>query len=225
MHTERASVLEEGFPVAARMSVAERRGLLVDAAIKVMAREGVPNTTTRMIVAEAGMQIGVFHYCFRSKEELVLEVMKAITDRNFGAVSEAIGEASQPAELIALALDAYWAHIRRAPLEHLVTYELTQHALRLPGGERNAQAQYRSYTDGMEALLTAAASDGGFGWQTPVPMLARYILAVIEGMTFQWLVDRDDDAAAGVLQELREHLHTVADLPPDRAELPDGATG
>jgi AcrR family transcriptional regulator len=211
------SLIEEGLPVAARMSVTERRGLLVDAAIKVMAREGVPNTTTRMIVAEAGMQIGVFHYCFRSKEELVLEVMKTITDRNFEAVGRAIDETSQPAELIALALDAYWAHIQRNPMEHLVTYELTHHALRRAGGE--AQAQYRSYIDGMEAILNVAAASGGFGWRTPVPTLARYILAVIEGITFQWLVDRDDAAASAVLRELRQQLHQMADLPQDRAEL------
>jgi AcrR family transcriptional regulator len=207
------------------MSVAERRGLLVDAAIKVMAREGVPGTTTRMIVAEAGMQIGVFHYCFRSKEELVLEVTKTITDRNFAAVGEALRQASDPAELIALAIDAYWTHIQRDPMEHLVTYELTQHALRRPGGENDARAQYRSYTDGMEAFLASAAATGGFAWKAPVPMLARYILAVIEGVTFQWLVNRDDDAAAWVLQELREHLHLMADLPLDRAELPDAPAG
>jgi AcrR family transcriptional regulator len=211
--------------VAARMPVAERRGLLVDAAIKVMSREGVPNTTTRMIVAEAGMQIGVFHYCFRSKEELVLEVMKTITDRNFQAVGEVLDQASQPAELIALALDAYWTHIQQEPMEHLVTYELTQHALRRPGGEGDARAQYRSYTDGMEAFLTTAAATGGFAWRAPVPMLARYILAVIEGVTFQWLVDRDDDAAAGVLHELREHLHRMADLPRGRPELPEAPAG
>ena len=45
----------------ARMSAADRRDKLVDAAIAVMSREGVANTTTRAIVAEAGMQIGVFH--------------------------------------------------------------------------------------------------------------------------------------------------------------------
>jgi AcrR family transcriptional regulator len=200
------------------MSVAERRELLVHAAIKVMAREGVPNTTTRMIVAEAGMQIGVFHYCFRSKEELVLEVMRTITERNFEAVGGVLEQASTPAELIALAIDAYWAHIQREPMEHLVTYELTEHALRLPGGEGNAQAQYRSYADGMEAFLTAVAATGGFAWQAPVGMLSRYVLAVIEGVTFQWLVDRDDEAAAGVLEELRHHLHRMAGLPVDRAE-------
>src|SRR3954452_25299425 len=109
----------------ARMSAAERRAILIDAAIAVMSREGVPHTTTRAIVAEAGMQIGVFHYCFRSKEELVLEVMRTISTRAFDAVSEVLTETQDPAELVRRCIAAYWHHIQQAPLEHMPTYELT----------------------------------------------------------------------------------------------------
>ena len=61
-----------------RMSVDQRRSLLIEAAINVMARDGVANVGTRAIVAEADMTIGVFHYCFRSKDELVVEVLRSI---------------------------------------------------------------------------------------------------------------------------------------------------
>ena len=91
-----------------RMSAAERRTLLVEAAIKVMSREGVAHTTTRAIVAEAGMQIGVFHYCFRSKEELVLEVMRTISTRAFEAVAEVLEDTDDPVELIQRCVAAYW---------------------------------------------------------------------------------------------------------------------
>src|SRR5438552_2040265 len=113
----------------ARMSAADRRALLVDAAIEVMCREGAAHTTTRAIVAEAGMQIGVFHYCFRSKEELVLEVMTTLGRRTYAAVNEVLPLSSDPVELIHLATRAYWTHIAAYPLEHLLTFELTQFAL------------------------------------------------------------------------------------------------
>src|SRR5690242_10724264 len=103
----------------ARMSAAERRTLLVEAAIAVMARDGVAHTTTRAIVAEAGMQIGVFHYCFRSKEELVLEVMRTISTRAFEAVAEVLTRTDDPAELIQRSVAAYWEHIEQDPLEHM----------------------------------------------------------------------------------------------------------
>ncbi|WP_327320490.1 TetR family transcriptional regulator [Streptomyces sp. NBC_01235] len=48
----------------ARMALKERREELIAAAIRVVTREGVARTTTRSIVREAGMTLGVFHYCF-----------------------------------------------------------------------------------------------------------------------------------------------------------------
>lgn len=196
----------------ARMSVDERRRRLVEAAIAVMAREGVANTTTRGIVAEAGMQIGVFHYCFRSKEELVLEVMRAINERSYTAVGEVLAQPLEAADLIRAAVQAYWSHIAQNPLEHLLTYELTQYALRTPEAEHAAVEQYRNYTEGMVALITAMAQQGGFTWRTPAEVQAKFILAAIEGITFQWLVDRDDIAVQPLLEELGDYLVAKAGL-------------
>ena len=196
----------------ARMSAAERRTLLVEAAIAVMARDGVAHTTTRAIVAEAGMQIGVFHYCFRSKEELVLEVMRTISTRAFDAVSEVLAETQDPAELIQRCIAAYWRHIQRDPLEHMLTYELTQYAMRQPGQEAAATAQYEHYIGSMAAFLEHAAVVGSFAWTTPVGVLARFVLANIEGITFQWLVNRDTERAQQVLALLAGHLMRDAGL-------------
>ena len=196
----------------ARMSAAERRTLLVEAAIAVMARDGVAHTTTRAIVAEAGMQIGVFHYCFRSKEELVLEVMRTISTRAFDAVAEVLTQTQDPRELVQRCLAAYWHHIEQDPLEHMLTYELTQYALRQPGQEAAAAAQYEHYIGSMAAFLEHAAGVGGFSWTTPVDVLARFVLANIEGITFQWLVNRDTEHAEKVLDLLAGHLMRDAGL-------------
>lgn len=196
----------------ARMSVEERRAKLIDAAIVVLARDGVAATTTRAIVAEAGMAIGVFHYCFRSKDELVLEVMRAINSRSYEAVGAVLQEPATPTERMRNAVRAYWSHIQAAPLEHLLTYELTHYALRQPGQNGAAIEQYASYYSGMEQLLGAFAQLGGFTWRTPMDALLRYTLAVIEGVTFQWLVHRDDVMAQRLLDHLADHLIADAGL-------------
>jgi AcrR family transcriptional regulator len=186
--------------------------MLVDAAIAVMSREGVAHTTTRAIVAEAGMQIGVFHYCFRSKEELVLEVIRTIGQRSFAAVAEVRTRSTDPAELIHLATRAYWEHIAANPLEHLLTFELTQYALRQPGHEDAATEQYASYYASTERLLTALCEVGDCTWRTPVDRLARFTLATVEGITMQWLVSRDDAMARALLDQLAQHLCDDAGL-------------
>ena len=56
---------DDGGERVARIPADERRQQLVEAAIRVMARDSVAQATTRAIVGEAGMPLGVFHYCFR----------------------------------------------------------------------------------------------------------------------------------------------------------------
>lgn len=219
----------------ARMSVEERRAALVDAALVVMKRQGVANTSTRDIVAEAGMQIGVFHYCFESKEQLIREVMREINERTNTAIGGALAGVEPGAAFIHAAVTAYWHHIEADPNEHLLTYELTQHALRnlrVPdpesaaaddvvtqikhrpeNGELDAAvSQYRNYLFTTEALLMMLADVCETSWRTAVSDLARLTLATIEGITLQWLVDGDDECARRSLSLLADVLARDADL-------------
>jgi AcrR family transcriptional regulator len=213
---------EEGQDVVTRMTVTERRGKLVDAAIAVMARDGVHNATTRSIVAEAGMQIGVFHYCFRSKDELLHQVMRTVSERSFSAVGSVLGSTTDPVELIRLAVRAYWERVIAEPEQRQLTYELTQYALRHSSDRATAATQYAGYVKNMRNLLQALASAGGFTWRRPVEVEARMVLAMTQGITFQWLVDRDDVMAAELLDELAEHLVWQADLAPTLRDPVEG---
>ena len=57
-----------------RVPAVERRELLLQAAWRILVRDGVAAATTRAICAEAGMKQGVFHYCFTNRDELLREV-------------------------------------------------------------------------------------------------------------------------------------------------------
>ena len=212
------------------MSAEERRNALVEAAIAVMKRRGVANTSTRDIVAEAGMQIGVFHYCFDSKEELIREVMRTISERTNTAVGEGLAGVGPGPAFVHAAVQAYWHHIQSDPNEHLLTYELTTHALRNLRGEDAqvsvvrpvqdapsdaadaAVSQYRHYLFTVEALLMMLADVCQTQWTTPVPQLARLCLAAIEGITLQWLVDGADECATQSLALLADVLARDANL-------------
>ena len=74
-----------------RIAVDERRELLVEAAIRVMVRDGVAKATTRSIVAEAGMALAAFHYSFRSKQELLENVIETITAHTLDLAVEVLG--------------------------------------------------------------------------------------------------------------------------------------
>ncbi len=191
-----------------RMSADERRGQLVEAAIRVMARDGVARATTRSIVAEADMPLGVFHYCFRSKQDLLGSVIETITVHSLSTVLEvAAGAADGDLRTTVRAyLQAYLDHVKAQPAEHMMTYELTQYALREEGFEEVARRQYQHYLDTIEAFLADLGDGLGLVWARPVPVVARYLVTLLDGLTLNWLVLGDEPTAAGVLDVAAEGL-------------------
>ena len=54
-----------------KLPVAERRGQIVEAAVVVALREGIDRMTTRRVAHEAGVAVGVLHYCFGTRDALL----------------------------------------------------------------------------------------------------------------------------------------------------------
>lgn len=190
----------------ARLPSAERRRQLTEAAIRAMARDGVPRTTTRSIAAEAGVSLSVFHYCFDSKQQLIESVITTITGHYVTVVKEAIRPRATLEETVRAGFQAYWDHVRAHPDEHMLTYELTQYALRQPGFEHLARRQYELYAEAYTELIDQLREGMGLRLRVPVPVLARYLAAMTDGLTLNYLVLGDDTAWTGLLDMVTAHV-------------------
>lgn len=190
----------------ARKPSAERRRQLTEAAIRAMTRDGVPRTTTRSIAAEAGVSLSVFHYCFDSKQTLIESVITTITDHYVDVVREAIQPQSTLQETIRAGFRAYWDHVAAHPGEHMLTYELTQYALREPGFAHLARRQYALYTDTYAELLEQLRETMAFELSVPVPVLARYLAAMTDGLTLNFLALGDEKACLDIIDTVTDHV-------------------
>lgn len=189
-----------------RVPVDLRRERLVEAAIRVMLRDGVAHATTRSIVAEAQMPLGAFHYCFRSKQELLEHVIATITDRTLQRALAVLVIGGSVEERLRAGFRAYWQHVLDEPDEHRLTYELTQYAARRPGLAGLARRQYETYLDANTRAIEALAAAAGGAWTVPVPVLARYVTAIIDGVTLLYLNEGDAEHAGAALDLAATHL-------------------
>ncbi|MER7462342.1 TetR/AcrR family transcriptional regulator [Streptomyces sp. NPDC097981] len=190
----------------ARMPLAQRRRQLTEAAIRAMARDGVPRTTTRSIAAEAGVSLSVFHYCFDSKQALLESVIETITEHYLTVVKEAIRPRTTLLETVRAGFQAYWDHVCAHPAEHMLTYELTQYALREPGFEHLARRQHELYCATYAELIEQVRLGMEFELRVPVPVLARYLAAMTDGLTLNFLVLGDGTGAAAILDMVADHV-------------------
>ncbi len=183
----------------ARLPVAERRAALVDAALRVMGRDGLAAGTTRAIVGEAGMSLASFHYAFSSRDDLLQELVRRVVGREFSAATAGMPADDGLTGCLRHAAAGYLEHLEREPGHEQLMLELMLHALRNPALRPVAREQYRAYTEAATRLLEQAAELTGERWARPVAELARLLITMVDGATTTWLVDRDTVATRAVL--------------------------
>lgn len=151
--------------VAARSPVqargAARRQALLDAAVKLLAREGARAVTHRAVAREAGTTHGAPRYYFATRDELLDEALRQIADRQVHAVEALLREPS-PADPHARAtrLAAFVAGTVTDDRDATIArYELFLEAARRPRLRPALEAWGDAYEELFAAELTAGARD------------------------------------------------------------------
>lgn len=199
-----------------RMSVLQRRDALVRAAMRVVAEHGVSAATTRAIVAEAGMSLASFHYAFDSHDQLMAELVNHVIEEEERSIAPALvlsGEVVSARDAVREGLQCYFDALRADPLREKAMFELTHYAMRSEGMESLARRQYARYYEMAASALTVAAESTGQVFSRPVAELAVLLVCLTDGLTLAWLVNRDDDAAAIIMDCAADTLGRFATSP------------
>ncbi|MGH3424061.1 MAG: TetR/AcrR family transcriptional regulator [Nocardioidaceae bacterium] len=193
-----------------RISSAERRGQLIDAAMRVAKRDGVAAVSTRTVAAEAQATPGIVHYVFASMADLLREMIKMLADEQVETVRAVQVQGADLRDSLVRSFEAMWATVEADPGAHQLTFEVTQHALREPRLAELAGWQYECYFDVSRQVLDAVSDAARIDWQLPVETLARLLVATNDGVVMAWLVDRDSDRARRTYMAFVDHLCLLA---------------
>ena len=193
-----------------RIPSSDRRQMLVEAALRVIARHGVAGATTRAIVAEADMSLASFHYAFRSHSEMMRELVAHVVDAQVASVFASLRLGNDIRDAVRNGLQAFLEYVTGDPGHEQVMQELMQYALRTPGLERLATEQYDAYRAGVSSVLVEGAAVSRVEWSIPVHDVARLIVTITDGVTLAWLADRDTAAAERVLDFAADSIAALA---------------
>ncbi|MCU1583174.1 MAG: hypothetical protein JWO01_2562 [Microbacteriaceae bacterium] len=194
-----------------RLSAEERRSALVQAALRVIARRGVTAATTRAIAAEAGMPLASFHYAFRSRDELIRELVAIVVESERLATMKSLTADVDIRSAVRAGLQAYFDLVVTEPGREQAMFELLHYALRTPGLGDLPRAQYESYYEVARVLLREGAARANVTWTLPLDEVAKLVVSLTDGLTLGWLADRDDAAAARLMDSAADFLATLAE--------------
>lgn len=164
-----------------------RRQQFIDAAVTVIAREGVDGATTRRIAEEAQAPLATLHYCFQTKENLLWAVFEQLSDlvrvdiENASAEGESVGAIAGHLIRETARWGVHHHDHNRAQIEIWLWAERNDQTL--------AVRLYDTFIKSCEELLRSANS--------PLPedqleTVSRVIVAVIDGLGMQ-LITRGEE--------------------------------
>jgi AcrR family transcriptional regulator len=157
-----------------------RRGEIVAAYLRVVAREGIEQATSRALAAEAGMSSGALWHYFGNFDEVLLAAFRAVFDRTNARIAEA---SSQNRGLDALtAMLSEILPLRKVTSdEALVVVSLWGRVPSNPGlGAFQSQAEER-WRQSFTRFLTQAQEDGELDTAAPADVLADTLLVLCIG--------------------------------------------
>ncbi|MEV6754692.1 TetR/AcrR family transcriptional regulator [Streptomyces sp. NPDC051214] len=186
----------------AHIPAAERRPQLVQAAIELMAREGVDAGSTRAIAAELGVAQATVHYTFGTKRDLYRAVIEQMTVELVELVRGAAPEETEgPADFeqaMRRMAEALWQALREQPGRFRLFIELTTYAVRNPDLHELLRRHQRDLEETAAELIAGvlALTDGAHAAEPLV--VARFFLQGFDGLSLRHLVmgDGQGDSAA-----------------------------
>ncbi|MGA7985834.1 MAG: TetR/AcrR family transcriptional regulator [Burkholderiales bacterium] len=106
--------------------VAERRGQLVRAAVKLFSAQGYYTTTIQQIAREAGVSTGLVYQYFRDKDDVLLLALMLVLDSYEQEIPRQLKGIEHPIERLCAAIRTYCAIVDRWRDATLLTYRSTK---------------------------------------------------------------------------------------------------
>ena len=164
---------------------------IVDAAMRVLARQGYARTSLMDIASEVGMSKGAVHYHFPTKEALMGQVLQTACDAVATRTRDAWVEGGNPLEALRSAVRVLWR--ARAELSDeakvvadLLAQSLHEHALRPPLAQ-----YYRFASAQVEEHLAGHLNALGLQPKIHISKIPRVLHAMLDGLMMQKIVDPD----------------------------------
>lgn len=165
---------------------ATTREQIIQAAYRVLTEQGYDAATIKAIAREAGVAPGLLHYYFASKDELLIAVLKEISDRYTESGQQM--SASLPAEQLGeVSLNDALQRTLHHPETYRLRYELFALGLRNPALLPAVRSLLTNGRAGISHVVHTAVGERSFEAHT----LASILLACFDGLALQHLAEPD----------------------------------
>ena len=165
----------------------DKRRMILDAAIRVFARQGFHNCRVSDIAAEAGVAYGLVYHYFRSKDEMLNEVFSERWSLLLAASEEADRSGGSPREKLAAIAGFIIDSYRHDPeLMKVIIVEVTRAANSFG---RTHLPEIRQAYDLIEKIVADGQREGTFREDVDAAFASMLFYGAIEQLLSGWIFD------------------------------------
>jgi len=161
---------------------------IIDAAVRVFARNGFYNSRVSDIAREAGIASGTIYLYFKTKDEILVTLFREKMAAFVSALRKEIaGEPDAPAKLRRLVRLHFETLEARPDLAEVVQLELRQGQKFFRGASAH---EISAYFDLIGSVLEEGVAAGLFRPELPVKVATKMLFGAMDQLTTSWVLGR-----------------------------------
>ena len=185
----------------------EKRNHILEAAIKVFAKLGLPNAKMMHIAEAAGIGKGTIYEYFKSKEELFIAAFHTFVKQAGDHIQKRTSKVDDPVRRLHAYFNAWTDFLSTDFLEFAdIMLDIWASGLRLHEGQDKFHLgdMYRMYRVQIIEILDDGIRKGKFK-AVNTTITASIIIGTLDGLMIQWIMDRN-------LYQFKEAIAQLADI-------------
>ena len=158
---------------------------ILEAAVKVFARQGFHQSTVAQIAKEAGVADGTIYLYFKNKDDILVQFFRFRTKQVFASFREAVDGAETSTDKLRKLVRRHLAEFQR-DRDGAVVYQVETHQ-----NSRLAEAQIREmskmYRDLISEIIEQGQQEGAIRKDLYVGLVKRFIIGAVDEVINTWL--------------------------------------
>jgi AcrR family transcriptional regulator len=183
--------------------------LILDAAVRCVARDGLPATSMQRIADEAGVGKRAVVYYYGTREGLLDAVIRHVGDRMLNDLEESVGGIEDPAEIVARGFEVVWGAITTDRALLAAWFGLHAESVTNPAF-RGSAGYIGDRLERIVAELIDAQVARGRVLRIDRDALRVLVVANVQGLTTYFLEHGDVPPLRAAISEFQQFLATVA---------------
>jgi TetR/AcrR family fatty acid metabolism transcriptional regulator len=164
--------------------------LILEAAVKVFARQGFYQSTVAQIAKEAGVADGTIYLYFKNKDDILVQFFSYRTKQVFDRFRAAVKKADNGLDKLRNLIRRHLTEFQR-DRDMAVVYQVETHQ-----NSRLAESQIREmsvmYQDLVSEIIETGQQDGSIRKELYVGLVKRFILGAVDEVINTWLHSEKD---------------------------------